>query len=180
MDVHHLVVYAFSTENWNRSKEEVGYLMDLMRVLLHERLDAPHKPDEAIHIVGDHARFPQDIQDLISKLHSRNVPTAAFHFWVCASYGGKSEILSAVHALLAQQKNTVTEEEFTSALWTARMPNPDIIIRTGGEKRLSNFLLWRSGYSELFFLDTYWPDFSKEELETVIAEFAGRKRNYGK
>lgn len=178
-EIHHLAVYAFSTENWKRSEEEVGYLMDLMRTLLQERLAKTQVLEEAVHVVGDYTRFPVDIQELITTLHARNSPDATYHLWVCASYGGKPEILAAVNSLLHRGVGEVTEEEFTRTLWSVGMPAPDIIIRTGGEKRLSNFLLWLSGYSELFFLDTYWPDFSKEDLNGVLTDFASRKRNYG-
>lgn len=179
LGVRHLVVYAFSTENWKRSSDEVGYLMDLMRTLLRDQLaESPH-PDEAIHIVGDHTRFPDDIQKSIIELHNRNTPYAKRHLWVCASYGGRQEVLAAIHTLPPHTAAVVTEEEFTQALWTGSMPEPDIIIRTGGEKRLSNFLLWHAGYSELFFLDTFWPDFSKEEFDAVCTEFAHRTRKYG-
>ncbi|MBP9749399.1 MAG: di-trans,poly-cis-decaprenylcistransferase [Candidatus Pacebacteria bacterium] len=179
-NVRHLAVYAFSTENWNRGAEEVGYLMDLMRTVLHDRLEKLQSPDVAVHIVGDCGRFPKDIQDLIAAVHSKNRADAEYHLWVCASYGGKSEILAAVNALIQEGVQEVTEECFTGALWTAAMPAPDIIVRTGGERRLSNFLMWHSGYSELFFLDTLWPDFSKEEFDGILAEFAERTRNYGR
>jgi undecaprenyl diphosphate synthase len=178
--VTHLAVYAFSTENWKRNEEEVGYLMDLMRELLEKGLPDMHKEDVAVHIVGDLSLFPEDIQSSIQRLHSKNPASPTQHLWVCASYGGKSEVVAAANRLLQGGVKEVTEEEFTRALWTADMPAADIIIRTGGEKRLSNFLMWHSGYSELFFIDTYWPDFSQAELQRVLDEFATRKRNYGK
>lgn len=179
-DIEHLAVYAFSTENWNRSKEEVGYLMRLMRDLLTKGLPQMHKEDVAIHIVGDLARFPDDIQELTEALHSKNPKSASHHLWVAASYGGRPEILAAVKTLLQEGAGEVSEQGFTDKLWTAGMPAPDIIIRTGGEKRLSNFLMWHSGYSELFFRDTLWPDFSEQELRDVLKEYAQRKRNFGK
>ncbi|KKS83462.1 MAG: Isoprenyl transferase [Parcubacteria group bacterium GW2011_GWA2_43_11] len=136
--------------------------------------------------------FSTEIQELIEEVHDTNPRDPEFTLWLAASYGGRSEILAGVNKLLTQRaqepcasagaegKEQVTEEEFTHALWTSDMPDPDIIVRTGGQKRLSNFLAWSSGYSELFFLDTYWPAFSKEDLLLILKDFASRKRNFGK
>ena len=179
--VQHLAVYAFSTENWNRGPEEVDYLMALMRELLGKGLHGITDDDDvAIHIVGDLALFPQDIQEGIIALHAENAPDAKRHLWVCASYGGKPEILSAVNTLLQEGVHEVDATQFTQRLWTGGMPAPDIILRTGGQRRLSNFLLWHSGYSELFFLDTFWPAFSRKEFDTMLSDFSARTRNYGK
>ena len=175
----HLAVYAFSTENWNRNKEEVSYLLDLMRELLEKGLPEMHKQDVAVHIVGDLSRFPDDIQTSIDTLHGRNPVDPAHHLWVCASYGGKPELLAAVNTLLARGVQGVSEKEVSDVLWTAGMPDPDIIIRTGGQRRLSNFLLWHAGYAELFFIDTYWPAFSKREFTQILHDYGARTRNYG-
>lgn len=177
--IQHAVVYAFSTENWNRSEEEVGYLMDLMRLVLKTELHEIREDGSAIHLIGDTSLFPEDIQGLVQDMHASNPDTAQRHVWIAASYGGRAEILAGVNKLLKEGKQEVTEEEFLNSLWTHDMPDPEIIIRTGGNKRLSNFLTWSSVYSELFFLDTFWPDFSKEELTSILEEFSTKKPNFG-
>jgi len=177
--IKHLVVYAFSTENWNRSEEEVEGLLGLIREYLSQQLLRKDRERVAIHIVGDLSRFPRDIQDSIERLHNENPTNPEHHAWVAMSYGGRAEIAAAVNHCV-EKGEEVTEETFGKLLWTAGMPDPDIIIRTGGQQRLSNFLTWSSVYSELFFTDTPWPAFSKEEFESILEGFAQRKRNYGK
>jgi undecaprenyl diphosphate synthase len=178
--IPHLVVYAFSTENWKRTAEEVGYLMDMMRTELMKRFSELRNEDTAVHVVGDMSMLPADIQDLVQELHKANAADAPYHVWVAVSYGGRAEIVSAVNALLAEGVTQVSEEEFASTLWTAGMPDPDLIIRTGGNHRLSNFLTWASVYAELFFVDTFWPAFTKEEYLHILETFAIRGRNFGK
>ncbi len=177
--IAHLAVYAFSTENWKRSADEVGYLMDLMRTMLREQLPELRKEHTAVHVVGKLDLLPADLQETVSTLHDTNPRDAIHHLWACISYGGRAAIADAVNILHAEGVGEVNEDAITRTLWTADMPAPDIILRTGGEKRLSNFLMWHSGYSELFFLDTYWPDFSRVEFDEVLTQFTDRKRNYG-
>lgn len=179
-EVAHLVVYAFSTENWNRAKEEVDYLMEMMRYLLKEEIDEVRKKDVAVHVIGDISLFPEDIQILTEKMHISNPNDAKHHLWIAASYGGRAEIVAGVNSLLLKGKKMVTEEDFAKSLWTSNMPDPEIIIRTGGEKRLSNFLSWSCAYSELFFIDTFWPAFTKEEFVEILENYRKRKRNFGK
>jgi undecaprenyl diphosphate synthase len=178
-DIKHLVVYAFSSENWKRSDEEVNGLMDLFRDYLARQIDRKDRERVAIHMVGDLSRFPPDIQESIEKLHQDNPHKPEYHAWVLVSYGGRSEIVAAVNQCVKDGEE-VTEETFEKALWTGDMPDPDIIIRTGGQKRLSNFLTWKSTYSEFFFVDTPWPAFSKDEFFSILDAFAERQRNYGK
>ncbi len=178
--IQHLVVYGFSTENWNRSKEEVGYLMDLFRVTLKKHLDSLQKEGVALHVVGEVGLFPEDIQDLIKKINKSSKVGMKGHVWLALSYGGRSEIISAVNKLINNDVKEVTEKDFKNAMWTADMPDPDLIIRTGGEKRLSNFLTWSSVYSELFFVDTYWPAFSRDEFNAVLEEYYEREKRHGK
>ncbi|MEK7086566.1 MAG: polyprenyl diphosphate synthase [Patescibacteria group bacterium] len=176
--VTHLVVYAFSTENWNRKKEEVSHLMSLF----HESIQTQMKKlgEEGIRVcfVGQRERFSPDLQQAMSDVEKETRQNDPFTLWVCLSYGGRAEIAMAARA--ATKEGEVTEESLSAHLWTHGMPDPDIIIRTGGEKRLSNFLTWQSIYSELFFTDTFWPDFSKEEFDSILAEFAARERRRGK
>ncbi len=178
--VQHLAVYAFSTENWNRTADEVSYLMDLFRIVFEKELSQVRAEGTAVHVIGQEDRLPKDMLDMVSEIHSTNPPDAAHHLWLCVSYGGRAEILAAVNALLASGAKSVSEDAFTRALWTADMPDPDIIIRTGGEHRLSGFLTWSSVYSELFFTKEYWPDLSKEHFLRILSDYALRERRLGK
>ena len=177
--IQHLVVYAFSTENWGRAENEVSYLMDLFREMCGELTDM-HKQDIAVHFVGDLSRFPKDLQENISEVHARNNPDAAHHLWIAASYGGRAELTSAVNKLARKGPGPYTEQDVSEALWSYPMPDPDIIIRTGGDHRTSNFLPWQGAYAELFFPDTFWPAFTKEEFLSILEEYRRRERRYGK
>lgn len=176
--IKHLAVYAFSTENWNREPAEVSYLMDLFRELVRKELKKMGEEGVRIRFAGQRERFSDDLQQAIDDVEKETAENSAITLWVCLSYGGRADIVAAASA--AAKNGEVTEETLTQNLWTAEMPEPDIIIRTGGEKRLSGFLTWQSVYSELFFTDTLWPDFDKEEFETILAEFASRERRRGK
>ncbi len=178
-DVRHVVVYAFSTENWTRPSDEITYLMDLFREMSKE-LDKEEKEDATVHFVGDLARFPNDIEQSMKETNERAKKDATYHLWVAASYGGRAEIVAGVNKLLSEGKDIVTEDEFSRALWTAAMPDPDIIVRTGGERRLSNFVTWASVYSELFFVDTHWPAFAQEELQDILEAYGKRERRRGR
>jgi undecaprenyl diphosphate synthase len=177
--VQHLVVYALSTENLKRSEEEVSYLLDLFREMSKE-LGERKEDDMSVRFIGDLARFPADIQDSIRDMHARENPNAPYHVWIAAPYGGRAELVDTVNRLSARGSGPYTEADITDALWSAGMPDPDIIIRTGGDHRLSNFLPWQGTYAELFFIDTPWPAFTKENFSSVLAEYAERERRYGK
>jgi len=176
--VKHLAVYAFSTENWNRESAEVSYLMSLFREAMQKQMRELGKEGIRIRFVGQRERFSADLQKAMHNTEEDTRRNDAFTLWVCLSYGGRAEIVAAANA--AAGNGDITEESFARHLWTAEMPDPDIIIRTSGEKRLSGFLTWQSVYSELFFTDTKWPDFSKEEFDSILAEFAQRERRRGK
>ncbi|MBL1434108.1 di-trans,poly-cis-decaprenylcistransferase [Candidatus Wolfebacteria bacterium] len=173
--IEHYIFYAFSTENWNRSKEEVvGFMVSLKKGLsvLKKELTKIENPPKVV-VLGDRSRLEEGIQNEISKIEEEtkgNKGTIA----IALSYGGRDEIVRAV-----RKGGEVSEEGISKALDTAGIPDPDIIIRTGGEKRLSNFLLWQAAYSELFFLDTLWPDFTKESLIECIKEYNARERRHG-
>ncbi len=176
--ISHLVVYAFSTENWNRQKEEVSYLMDLFRKAVQKEMKELGKEGVRIRFVGQRERFSADLQRAMNVTEEETRKNDTFTLWVCLSYGGRAEIVAAAKA--AAKGGEVTEETLMQNLWTAEMPDPNIIIRTSGEKRLSGFLPWQSIYSELFFTDTKWPAFTKEEFDSILAEFAQRERRRGK
>ena len=179
--IKHLVVYAFSTENWNRSEEEVNYLMDLIRRVFakgSKELEDIKEHGGRLRFVGERSRFAPDIQEVLTRVEAETA--AGDHtLWIGLSYGGRAEVLHAA-AELQKSGEPVTEESFAKHLWTAGMPDPDIIIRTSGEQRLSGFLPWQGVYSELFFTKTYWPAFSEAEFDAILAEFALRERRHGK
>jgi undecaprenyl diphosphate synthase len=177
--VRHLVVYAFSTENWNREAEEVSYLLSLFQEVVQEELSELGKEGFRIRFVGQRERFSKELQDAMALVEEKTARNDALTLWVCLSYGSRAEIATAARTLQARGEE-ITDESLGNALWTAGMPNPDIIIRPGGEKRLSNFLLWQSAYAELFFIDAYWPDFSEKIFDGILAEFAERERRHGK
>lgn len=176
--VKHLAVYAFSTENWNREPAEITYLMDLFRTFVRKEAKELGKEGVRIRVIGQRERFAKDLQELMDSTEKETSQNDAITLWVCLSYGGRAEIVAAANA--AAKGEEITEETLAHNLWTAEMPDPDIIIRTSGENRLSGFLTWHSVYSELFFVDTFWPDFSEKEFDDILAEFATRERRNGK
>ena len=176
--IKHLAVYAFSTENWNREPAEVSYLMDLFRELLHKEMSELGKEGVRIRFAGQRERFSASLQQAMNDTEEETLQNDAITLWCCLSYGGRAEIVAASRD--AAEGGEITEDSLARHLWTADMPDPDIIIRTGGEKRLSGFLTWQSVYSELFFSDTLWPDFKREEFDAILGEFAQRERRRGK
>jgi undecaprenyl diphosphate synthase len=178
--ISHLTVYAFSTENWNRTKEEVAYLLDLFRVVMREQLKNAMKEKIRLRFPGDRSRFPDDIRKAIEDAEEKTAGFSGRTFSVALSYGGRAEILDAVHRIPPEHLESITEEEFGAMLWSSGIPDPDMIIRTSGEHRLSGFLTWGSVYSELFFTDTYWPAFTKEEFVRMLDRYGERERRFGK
>lgn len=174
------VFYIFSTENWSRSPEEVAYLMKLLTEFFKKATKRLEEGGVRVRILGDLARAPEEVVSALREIEERTknstTHTASFAF----SYGGRPEILHAVNTLLAEGREHVSEEEFAAALYTKGLADPDLIIRTGGEMRLSNFLPWQGVYSELFFVDTKWPAFSKEEFLGILESYAARERRRGK
>ena len=182
--IAHAVYYAFSTENWKRSEEEVVYLMDLFREWLRqvgEQANAENEAPVKVRIVGRRKDFAEDIQQQMDRLEAQNAERsdAKTTIWIALSYGGRAEIVEAVNAAIAAGE-TVTEESFEKLLWTADMPDPDVIVRPGGEHRLSNFMTWRSVYSELMFLDKHWPALTKDDFDDILGEYESRERRKGK
>ena len=180
--VKHIIFYAFSTENWSRSKEEVSYLLDLMAEFLQKEFEHFNKEKGVLHCVGDLSRFPTDLHNILRDAEQKTSKNTGLHVYFALNYGGRPEILSAVKKIVLDNPKSedITEEYFAKHLQTYPMPDPDIIIRTSGEMRLSGFLPWQSVYSELFFTKTLWPDFSKEEFLKILEEYARRERRMGK
>ncbi len=184
--VKYLTVYAFSTENWKRSEEEVSGLMNLLREYLDKNFDELKKNDIKIVFIGERYMLEQDIIEKIEKLERETSVNKSMTMQVALSYGSRQEILNAVKktAVLISNKDLmfedITEELFSKLLYTSATPDPDLVIRTSGEQRISNYLLWQIAYSELYFTDTLWPDFTKEELVKIVENFKTRERRYGK
>jgi undecaprenyl diphosphate synthase len=178
--IRHLTVYAFSTENWKRSEDEVKGLMDLLRFGIKTEQKRLASKDFQIKVIGRKSDLPQDIQEAIYEVEKNTAGNTSGVLNIAISYGGKAEVVDAVNEALKAGATEITENIITENLYTLGQPDPDLIIRTGGEHRLSNFLLWQSSYAELYFTDTLWPDFSPEELDKAIEFFVKIKRNFGK
>jgi len=182
--LEYITLYAFSTENWNRSKEEVEFLMQLFAGALREMIDSltkgiPEEKQVRLRIAGQRERFSPELRALIEEVEEKTKEFKAGTLCIALSYGGRAEILHAAKAV-TESGMEMTEENFGKYLWTEGIPDPDLIIRTSGEERLSGFLPWQSVYSELFFTETLWPDFTVSELETIFAEYDARDRRIGK
>lgn len=175
--VKHLAIYAFSKENWNRDEKEVAYLMGLFHEAIQKEIKEFGKEGVRVRFVGERERFSEKLQQGMNDIEKQTRENTVITLWVCLSYGGRAEIVAAAKA--AAEKGEITESSLAKHLWTAEMPDPDIIIRTSGERRLSGFLTWQSVYSELFFIDTKWPDFSKADFDSILAEFSERERRNG-
>ncbi len=176
--ISYLTVYAFSTENWKRSPEEVGGLMKLLSSYIKRKKAQLIKEGVRFRVIGRRGDLSPSLQKQIAALEEAT-KDGRFTLLVALSYGGRAEIVDAVNAALAAGETVVTEESFARYLYAPDVPDPDLIIRTSGECRTSNFLLWESAYSEYWFTPVLWPDFGKEEFEQAIAAFASRERRMG-
>lgn len=178
--IKHVTFWAFSTENWKRDQEEVQGLISIFRNIFQQKLlDRIHKHKVKVCILGDMTRFPEDIQAQTQKLIDETKDYTDITVNIALNYGGRAEILRAANELLKQQAESVDEERFSSLLYTHGQPDPDLIVRTGGEQRLSGYLLWQAEYSELYFTKTYWPDFDEKAFDAAVAEFNTRQRRFG-
>lgn len=181
-----LTLYAFSTENWNRPKEEVDTLMGLLRQYLKSDFSELNKNNIRIRFIGEREMLAPDIAASMEQLENETAANTGMTLCLAVSYGARQEIAGAARRLASLvKKGDISESDidiklFSDMLYTKDMPDPDILIRTSGEKRLSNYLLWQLAYSEMFFSDTLWPDFKPQELRDIINEFYSRERRYGK
>lgn len=187
LGIKYLTFWAFSTENWHRSPSEVSFLLNLFRHKLEEKVDSFHKKNVRINVIGNLLMFPKDIQKKTAGWMEKTKNNKRITVNLALSYGGRDEILRAIEKLRANLTfnpdfigTKLTQDEFANYLDTAGQPDPDLMIRTGGEKRLSGFLLWQSNYAELYFTDVYWPDFTPEEFKKALKEYDERQRRYGK
>lgn len=185
MGVKYLTVYAFSTENWTRPKDEVDALMKLLRNYLKTCLKTAKKNNMCVKIIGDKSRLDPDMQEQIRVLEEDSAQNTGLHFQVALNYGSRDEMVRAMNRIRTDMRDgiipdtDITPELFSSYLDTDGIPDPDLLIRTSGEQRLSNFLLWQLAYSEFYFTDVHWPDFSKDELKKAIDAYENRDRRYG-
>ncbi|MCR5532070.1 MAG: isoprenyl transferase [Lachnospiraceae bacterium] len=185
LGIEYLTIYAFSTENWARPKDEVDALMNLLRKYMKDSIERSSKNNMRVRVIGDISALDQDLQDSIRKLEEVSASNTGLKFQVAINYGGRDEILRAVRKVAeGVQEGTIepdkiNEEMFYSFFDTAGIPYPDLMIRTSGELRTSNFLPWQLAYSEFYFTDTLWPDFNKKELQKAIDFYNGRERRFG-
>ena len=177
--VEYLTVYAFSTENWKRPADEVAGIFKLLIKFVKRELDELNRNNVRIGILGDWSVIPEDSADSIRLALSTTENNDGLRFNIALNYGGRAEITRAVNMLIDSGKKNVTEEDISACLYTAGIPDPDVIIRTSGESRLSNFLIWQSAYSEIVLTPVYWPDFTPEEYERCLAEYQSRDRRFG-
>ncbi len=178
LGVRHLTIYAFSSENWKRPSEEVNDLMKLFKYHLGKEFDTMHKNGIRIKFIGNRSKLSPDFQTMINNAESLTANHTNLIFTTAISYGGREELARAA-TKAAQKSPTITAETLEAELDTLGLPDPDLLIRTGGEQRLSNFLLWQMAYTELYFTDVLWPEFSPEHLKQAIATFQTRERRYG-
>ncbi|MBR0076148.1 MAG: di-trans,poly-cis-decaprenylcistransferase [Synergistaceae bacterium] len=178
--IRYFSVYAFSTENWNRPTMEVTGLMSLFRYYIRKKVDEIKSEGARIRFCGRKDRIPEDLLTQMKWAEDYTKDQNILDFILCINYGGRAEIIDAVNSFITSNPNSkITEEDLRRNFYLPDVPDPDLIIRTSGELRLSNFWLWESAYSEYYFTDTYWPDFDENELRKALEDFAGRDRRYG-
>ena len=180
LGVEYLTVFAFSTENWRRPVEEVSFLMGLFSEALKKKVRLLHKNNIRLKVIGGRDKFPPQIRDAIVESEALTANNTGLTLTVAADYGGRQDILNAVNSLIKQGKTEITEEDMFNNLSLGFAPEPDLFIRTGGEARISNFMLWQMAYAELYFTDALWPDFDEKELDKAIASFQKRERRFGR
>lgn len=180
LGIPYLTVYAFSSENWNREKAEVDALMTLMETGIRRYTPEMHRKNIRLRLMGDLSRFPEKERASLLACREELSRNTGMTLSICLSYGGRQEILHACRALLQEGKKEITEADIERHLYSAGIPDPDLIVRTSGEYRISNFLLWQSAYAEYYFTDIFWPDFKREELYKALHAFENRKRRFGK
>lgn len=178
LDVHHVTLYAFSTENWKRPKEEVNGLMELIYGYLKRVQEIKEEYDTSVRFIGDKSALPAKLREKCIEIE--NMSAGRSHVInVALNYGGRDEIVHAVNEALKEGCTKITEADICRHLYTSASPDPDLIIRTGGDQRISNFMIWQGAYSEIYITNTLWPDFNREEVIKAAEEFYKRKRRYG-
>ena len=185
LGIKHLTVYAFSTENWKRPSEEVGGIFKILVHYVDKELAELHENNVKVSVLGDYRKLPAEAVTKLEEALIKTKDNTGLRFHIALNYGSRDEILQAARSMAEDvavgrlKPEDMTEEMLARHLFTKDIPDPDLVIRTSGEKRLSNFLLWQSAYSEFVFSETYWPDFTPERFEEAIAEYSGRVRRFG-
>jgi len=184
--VKYLTVYAFSTENWNRKQEEVDFLMDLLAITLQNELAEMHANNVVINFIGNVSQLSEKLQKILTNAVETTKNNTGVNLQIAFNYGSRAEITMAMQKIAQKIQNgelipdSITENTISENLYTTGIPDPDLLIRTGGELRVSNYLLWQIAYSEILVIPEYWPEFDKETLKNAIVEFNNRQRRYGK
>jgi|UniRef100_UPI00402A4BCD undecaprenyl diphosphate synthase len=180
--IKYLTVYAFSTENWKRKKEEVDFLMELLAITLTNELAEMHSEGVVISFIGDISKLSDKLQKILANSVETTKNNTGVHLQIAFNYGARDEIVHAVKSIVEKgvKSEDITEEMISENLYTKNIPDPDLLIRTGGEKRISNYLLWQIAYSEILVTDEYWPEFGRDSLAEAVEEFKNRQRRFGK
>ncbi len=174
-----VTVYAFSTENWQRPDDEVEALMRLFDEYMMSSLDSCIENSIRIVFLGSKDRYPEALREKAERMEAMT-KDGYYTINIALNYGGRDEIVAAANACIAEGKTVLTKEDLSAHMYTSKSPDPDLVVRTGGDLRISNFLLWQSAYAEYYFTQTLWPDLSDTEIDTIVREFMGRKRRFGK
>ena len=177
--VEFLTLYTFSTENWQRPENEVNFLFDLIRKSLKKKLRKIIKQGIKINVIGQNNGLPKDIKKIVKFIKRKTIKNKAITLNLALNYGSKEEIVSACKKIIKSKDKFINPEKFSKKLYTKDIPDPDLLIRTGGTKRLSNFLLWQLAYTEIFFVDKLWPDFNGYDFNNIIKKFYKIRRNFG-
>ena len=178
--IPHLTLYTFSTENWQRPDSEINFLFDLIRKSLKRKIQKIIKQGIKVNIIGQRKGLPKDIVDIVKLIEKKTVKNKKITLNLALNYGSKEEIINACKRLALKKSKKINASNFEKELYTKNIPDPEILIRTGGTKRLSNFLLWQLAYTEIFFVDKLWPDFNENDFNRIIIKFNKIKRNFGK
>ena len=177
--IPHLTLYTFSTENWQRPDSEINFLFDLIRKSLKRKIKKIIKQGIKVNIIGQRKGLPKDILDIVKLIEKKTIKNKKITLNLALNYGSKEEIINAFSNLISKKKRKININNFEKELYTRNIPDPEILIRTGGTKRLSNFLLWQLAYTEIFFIDKLWPDFNENDYNKIIKKFYNIKRNFG-
>ncbi len=178
LGIEHLTLYTFSSENWNRPESEVENILKLLKYYLGEEAEKLAKKGVKLKFIGDISAFSDDIQHRCRELENKSSSNDRLTVSIALNYGGRQEIVNAVN-IAVKNKKELSTDEFSALLYTNKTPDPDLLIRTGGDLRLSNFLLWQCAYTEFYFTETLWPDFNKDELVKAIGDYNNRERRFG-
>ena len=177
--IPYLTLYTFSTENWKRPDSEINFLFDLIRKSLKKKINKIIKQGIRVKIIGNKNGLPQDIKKIVKLIEQKTIKNKKITLNLALNYGSKEEIINAFSKLISKKKRQISINNFERELYTYNIPDPEILIRTGGTKRLSNFLLWQLAYTEIFFIDKLWPDFNENDFNKIINKFYNIKRKFG-